>query len=270
MKRRFAIELSLLAALLVGEVAGSMALAQPPPGGPGPGGPGGPPPFGGRGRFGPRPSTPIQTPLAALKAGLKLSDNQAAQVQKLQAEWQQQRETLLPRPEPGAAPPDPEAMRANFEKLRAAEQKANNDFVATLTPAQKQALPGLLRQLDIWREAGIPVELYGELKLSADQQKKIETIVQQARPAPPAPGSGPPPPGEGGPGRGRREMQEARRKMREQVMGVLSAEQRKRVQAFIEAHPRPPFGGGPGGPGEGFPPPPPPDGDGPPPPPPGA
>jgi len=276
MKPRFATRTSfLLAAALFVAVSGSAARSQPPPpGGPGFGGPG----MGRRPMGGPRPSTAAQTPLAALTAGLKLTDDQKARVQAIQDQLRQQRDALMPRPGQGNdAPPDPETMRANFDRLRAAEQKANSDINAALNDSQKKALPGLLKKLDVWRQAGIPAELYGELNLTDAQEQQIEAIVKKARAAMPPPPGGQP--GDGGPGRGHGDRGQARQKMHEQAMEVLTVDQQKAVQDYIDAHPRPPFGHGPGGPGGGFPPPPggenggppPPGGEegGPPPPPPG-
>ena len=132
-------------------------------------------------------------------------------------------------------------MRARFEKMRASEQKADKDIQATLTATQKQALPGLLKRLDVWRGAGIPAELYGKLSLTAAQQQKIAEIVSKARQA------------GGEPGAGRGARGQSRQKVHNQAMAVLTAGQRKMVTAYRNAHPRQQFGRGPGG---GFPPPP--------------
>lgn len=307
MRHQFAMKGTvLLAAALAASVALGQGPPSPPGGGPGFGGPGGPG-FGRGPMAGPRQSSAVQTPIEALAAGLRLSDDQSSRIQAIQADVRKQRESLMPRRGPGSdgGPPDFEAMRANFDKLRAAEQKANKDIEASLTDAQKKALPALLKQLDAWREADIPVELYGDLKLTADQQQKIDAQVKKAResmgPRPGGlpgdranggghpgdrPGFGPPGQGErgfggsGGPG-GRGGFMEARRKMHDQAMAVLTSDQQKAVQDFIDAHPRPQFRGGPGGPGGFGPPPggfgpppggggggpPPPGGDAPPPPP---
>jgi Spy/CpxP family protein refolding chaperone len=251
MIRRFAIGASaLLAALLVGTISGSVALAQPPPfGGPGGGGPG----MGGPGRRGPRQETAAQAPLAALKAGLKLTAAQTARIQKIQSRVRQQRDALMPRPGGGNnAPPDFNAMRARFDKMRASEQKADKEIAAALSTPQRQALPGLLKRLGIWRQAGIPAELYGTLNLTGAQQQKIAAIVNKARAARSQGGPGRGGPGGGGPGGGG--WGESRQKVHSQAMAALTAGQRKTVTAYLNAHPRPQFGRGPGGFGGGFPP----------------
>ena len=289
MSRHFSPKASvLLTALLFGTVTGSLALSQPPP--PGPGGPGGGPggPGFGRGpRGGPRQASAVQTPLAALAAELKLTDDQKSQIKAIQDNVKKQRQTLMPRPNPNGERPDPETMRANFDKMRAMEQKANKDIEAVLNDTQKQALPVILKQFDNLRMGGIPLEVYGDLKLTSDQKQQIGDIVKKARAAmaPPPdggqPGAGGPPPGEGGqPGAGGPPRGPGGRgpggmfqKTREQVMAVLTDDQKKIVQDYLEAHPRQRFGpGGPGGPGgfggPGGPPPgggpggPPPPGDG--------
>ena len=301
MTQRFASKSSvLLAALLVGTVSASVALCQPPgggPGGPGGRGPGGPGGFGGRGggggpMGGMRQLSPVQTPASALASGLKLTDDQQAQIQSIQDKLKAQRDSLMPRPgQDGGERPDPETMRAAFDKLRTAEQKANKDIEALLTATQKAALPALLRQLDGMRQLGIPLEVLGDLKLTAAQKTQLNAIAKKAADSLPKPGQGRPgdggpggPPDGGGPGqggrgfggpgggqRGRGEMDANRQKFHEQAMAVLTDAQKQQVQEFMEAHPRPDGGpgrrgfGGPGGPG-GFggdgPPPPPPDGNG--------
>jgi Spy/CpxP family protein refolding chaperone len=268
-----------LAALLLGIASSSIALSQgPPPGGPGGGrggpggfgGPGGPGGFGRRPMGGPQQSTALQTPIAALTAGLKLTADQKSQIQEIQDQIKEQRTTLMARPNQGGGDrPDPSTIRANFEKLRTAETKADKDITALLTSAQKQALPVLLQQLDTWREVGIPAELYADLNVTGDQQAKIDAIAKKARAAmfagggrrgPGGPDSGP----GGGPG-GPGGMEQARQKVHDQAVAVLNDDQQKLVADYIEAHPRPERGRGPGG-GGGFGPPPGGDGGAPPPP----
>ncbi len=262
MNTRFARKPSVfLAALLIGTVSGSIALCQPPGGFGGPGGPGGP----GRRPMGGRQLSPNQAPLSALTAGLQLTDAQKTQIQSIQNGLKQLRESIMPRPGQGnEPPPDRETMRANMERLRAAEQKANREITALLTATQKSKLPALLKQLEGIGALGIPLQVYDELELTAAQKTQLNAIAKRMRDTMPRPGEGgergqgnPPPP--------REEMERNRQQFHEEAMAVLTDAQKTTVQEFIEAHPRPPFGGGRpgghGGPGG--------DGDGPPPPPPG-
>lgn len=254
MNTRFARKPSVfLATLLVGTVSGSIALCQPP------GEPGRPGEQGRRPRGG-RQLSPAQAPLTALTFGLQLTDAQKTQIQTIQNNLKQFRESIMPRPGQGndAPPPDRETMRANFDKLRAAEQKANTDITALLTATQKPKLPALLRQLEGIGALGIPLEVYDELQLTAAQKTQLNAIAKRMRESMPRPGEGnPPPPHE--------EMEQNRQRFHEEAMAALTDAQKTIVQEFIESHPRPPFGGGrpgrPGGPGgEGNSPPPPPPG----------
>ena len=254
MNARFARKPSVfLAALLIGTVSGSIALCQPPGRPDGPGGPG-------RRPMGGRQLSPAQAPISELASGLQLTASQKTQIQTIQNNLKQFRESIMPRPGRGndAPPPDRETMRANFDKLRAAEQKANGDIIALLTAAQKPKLPALLKQLEGIGALGIPLEIYDELRLTAAQKTQLNAIAKRMRESMPRPGDGgergqgnPPPP--------REEMEQNRRQFHEAAMAVLTDAQKTMIQEFIESHPRPPFGGGrPGGPGG--------DGDRPPPP----
>src|SRR5437763_112443 len=63
---------------------------------------------------------------------------------------------------------------------QAADQKASKEIEAVLTPAQKTKLPGVLKQLEAARGAGIPLEVVSDLKLAPDQWKKLEVISKEA------------------------------------------------------------------------------------------
>ena len=280
----------LLMALLVGVISSSMVLSQPPPPRDGQGGPDGPGGFrgpGGQGgmRGGGRLS-PAHIPASALKAELKLSVDQAGRIKSIQDNLKKQRDEMMPRPGDGNdGPPDMEEMRAKFDKMRASEQKANKDVEAILSDEQREALPKVIKSFGALREAGIPLEVYSDLKLTSDQKSKIEVIVAKNRPPQgqrpedgrqggrqrPDDGQRPGPPqggfGRGQDGPGGRGMDQNRQKIREAVNTLLTDTQKKTIKAFMDKNPRPEFGrghGGPGGPGGrgGF------GGDGPPPPPP--
>ena len=226
--------------------------------------------MGGGMRMGPRPLTSIQVPLEALDAGLKLNASQKTQVKALQEDLKKQREKIMP---PGGmmggggGRPDFTAMRANFEKLAAAGEAADKKLQAQLNPTQKKALPTLLKNWGTVRSAGIPLETYGSLKLTDAQIKQLATVVEKnrpqmgggmmgggmmggGRPGGPPPGGGGgrpggPPMGGGGMmgmmGGGFRQMFQ---KTHDESMKVLNANQRKTVEAYEKAHPRPQRGGG--------------------------
>jgi len=258
-----------------------IALAQPPGGPPpgGPGGPGGPPPGGPGGPGGPRGRgmSAVNVPAAALAADLKLTTTQQEKIDKIQKQFQQDRSKLMPaRPEQGAdptdqggAPPDPETMRANFEKLSSLERQASKQIDTVLTADQKKALPIALKNIQSLRMAGIPAEVLGDLKLTADQKKQIASVVEKSQQSM------------------RQKMEDARQSgdfenmravmtesreaMHNAAMAKLTADQKTIVEDYLKDHPQQEFepGGGPpggfgpppGGGGPGGAPPPPPDGD---------
>ena len=275
--------IALLATGLLGAGSISTVYAQPP------GGMGG---MMGGGRGGPRELSSADAPVEAYAAALKLSGKQKSQIKAIQDSVKAERDKIMPRPGgggPGGPPPggrpggmDFSGMRANFEKLRGVQEKADKDILVLLTDSQKKALTPLLKKLGMLREGGIPLDIYPSLKLTDKQVSQIEAIVSKSRAsAPPGgmggmmggrpggPGGGPPPSGAGGrpgggpPGMGGMgggmggfgAMREMREKMRAEAAKVLTAPQKKQVEDWDKAHPRPQFGGfgggRPGGPGGG-------------------
>jgi hypothetical protein len=191
-----------------------------------------------------------------LQVALKLSDTQKSKIAEIQHNFHaQQRNLMPPPPEEGAAPPDREAMRENMQKMRELGRKSTEEIMAVLSNEQKQALPPILKDVDALRIAGIPLEIFGDLKLSSAQIQKIIAIGNEFRSKmrPPREGGNdgpPPPPREGGndgpppPPRGR---ENGRREVVQKTNAVLTEAQRELIKKWVEEHPRPPFGG-PGGP----------------------
>jgi hypothetical protein len=197
---------------------------------------------------------------------LNLSDSQVSRISAIQQQLQEQRRNMMPAPgQRPDGPPDREAMEANRENMHSLEQKAASEIEAVLTAEQRSALPELMKILNVLGRAGVFPELIGDLKLTAEQKRQLAAL-----PAPP------PPPrrgGEGGVPPSRDAMDQNRQQANEQVMRILTAEQKKIVEAFRQSRPgrrpgpgdggRPPRPGGggydgppPGG-GYGGPPPPP-------------
>jgi uncharacterized membrane protein len=221
----------------------------------------------------------VDLPPAVLQAGLKLTDSQKTKIARIQEKFQQARKDLMPLPE--EAPPDPESMRDNMEKLRSLHQQATKDIEAVLTTSQKKAIPTVLREIQALRMAGIPAELLGTLKLSDDQRKQIASIVQQAQQETRQKMDAA---RQSGDRNAMRDiMEQSRQDIHDKAMAVLTDDQKAQVEKFVAEHPLPPggpgFGPPPGGPGDGPPaggppagpppdaPPPPGDPDGAPPPP---
>ncbi len=216
-------------------LAPSVFAVQPPQGHGGPGGFGGPGRLGGRRSGGPRPISVSMIPAKALAEALGLSSDQTTKITAIQDSVRAERQKLMPAPgvQPGGPPPDRETMQANREKMRTLDQKATGDIEAVLTTEQKSALPELLKILNALGRAGVPPEVAGDLKLTADQRRQLAALPG---------GPGGPPPSRDGMGQGRREADE-------KVMAILTADQKKIVEAYPRQGPgegggRPPRGGG--------------------------
>jgi Spy/CpxP family protein refolding chaperone len=136
---------------------------------------------------------------------------------------------------------------ADLKKMQDLTTKATSSIDAVLTPAQKKELPGALKEIGTMRNAGIPLETLGDLKLTSTQKTKIASIADKAQkdmevkvkaangdfqslmPA----------------------IQQARAKTHTDVMATLTASQKAVVEKYEKDHPRRGFGGGMGGPGGG-------------------
>jgi Spy/CpxP family protein refolding chaperone len=239
------------------------------------------------------PMTPASAPVGGLDAELKLTDKQKQAIRQIQDAFHKEQRALMPGfpgggpggppnggpnggppngGPPNGGPPNFEQMQANMQKMRMLDAKASKQIVELLTDDQRKALPEALKDLDLMRQAGIPLDILGELKLTADQKSKIAAVLaksqqdmrklmEEARQSQDFQGV-------------REAMQSFGQNTHRQVMAVLTEGQRTQVETFIKEHPmRGPGGpggfgpggpggfrpGGPGGPGQG--------GDGPPPPP---
>lgn len=128
----------------------------------------------------------------------------------------------------------------DFKKMEDLNTKATSKIEAVLTPAQKKALPGVIKEIGAMQMVQIPVETLGELKLTADQKSKIVGIAEKSQ----------------------KDLQEkmksangdfrsmmpifqaARDKTHADVMLVLTAPQKATVEKYEKEHPRRGFGGG--------------------------
>ena len=267
-----------LMTVLGGALRAAPAMAQEPQDGPPPGqGPqGGPPPGGGPGGggFGPggqgRPGGPGQgmrpggmnqppinvthIPIDVLASELSLTATQKDKIALMQRQFMQQaRPPQPPQDGQGGSPPDPEAMRARMDKIRALDQSTTRQIENLLTPAQKQGLPALVKTLEGLRSARIPLEVVGDLHLTADQKQQLSALAGRNDAQNP---------------QRQQEGDQARRsgqfgatrnvggpqgQLHEKAMALLTTEQRKTVTDFMQKHPRPQggpgFGPPPGGPG---------------------
>jgi hypothetical protein len=260
---RIRIEVAALTLLALSSVS-IVAHAQQP-GGPPPGGFGGP----GGGRI-----QPATAPADALASELNLTATQVDKIKAIQAAYRKDRDSLMPpRDNQGGGPPNREAMQSIMEKLQALDKATSDKIVAVLTDDQKAALPRVIQMLDAFQSAGVPPQVIGDLKLTDDQKKqalRINKEMQQAMQ-------------QAMQDQDRQAMMDARKKAHDEILALLTDDQKAILDKFVKDHPRRgpggpggpggrgPGGRGPGGPGgpppgDGNGPPPPPDGNGPPPP----
>jgi hypothetical protein len=194
--------------------------------------------------------TLVNAPLDALDAALKLTEDQRAKIGKIRQEIFQQRRSRMPQPggQPGF-PPNPERMRAEMERMRAEEEKASRRIEEVLNAEQKRMVPGVMKELDTLRFLGIPPELYGTLKLSGDQMRRLAEIAEKTRQEIQRREQAA---RESGNFEAMREVPRLHQQAREKAMAVLTAGQREQVEEFRQNNPMPGGPGfGPGGPGFG-------------------
>ena len=146
--------------------------------------------------------SPVNVPLSAIDAELKLSDPQKESIKQIQDRFHRDQRALLPgfrggsvrvpgigvpgsgAPGNGAEPGSPDStqqMLATMQKWRALEEKASAQISEILTDAQRAALPVAVTELDALATAGIPLDILGDLKLSQDQKARIVSISETSR-----------------------------------------------------------------------------------------
>jgi Spy/CpxP family protein refolding chaperone len=178
---------------------------------------------GGRrfGRQGGRGMMLAQIPVAALDAELKLNADQKTKIAAIHDRFEADTKNL--RPQPGTQP-EP----ANFQKLRELSQQANQEIQAVLTEPQKAKLPAVTRNLMMLRTVGIPIQIYGDLKLTEAQKQQIQTIARETQ--------------EKRRGLSADERREKGRELRQEaqskVSALLTASQKTTIANYEKAHPR--------------------------------
>jgi hypothetical protein len=165
---------SICAAILLGCCIAGTALAQGQPGGAGAGGGrrqgrgGGQ----GRGQFGRGGQLSLATVSAdVLGSELSLNDDQKTKIKAIQEQTQKDLAAL--RPQAGAPAGNPQETA---QKRRDINTKATADINAVLTDDQKTKSGPLLKKLSAVQSVGIPVGVYGELKLTDDQVTKLTEL----------------------------------------------------------------------------------------------
>ena len=213
---------------LVGVAAG-LCITTPAAWAQNPGGGGG----RGQGRGGGRQMSLARMSVAQLDAIVKLTPDQKEKIGPIHDEYVKQAAAL--RPQAGQRP-DQETM----QKMRDLSTTANQQIEAILKPEQKTRLEEARKEISLYRLAGIPFGLYGKIHLTADQKTKLEGIQQTVTAARSNGGD-------------RQAMRAAMQTAREQATGLLTADQKKEIEAYVAAHPdeAPGRGGRRGGAGGG-------------------
>ena len=219
--------------------------------------------FGGQrgGQFGGRPIQLADLSVATMDYGLSLTADQKTQIQTILTQRDTDTKALpvLARPMPGQQPDDAtiQAMQDAFQKRNAITTKANTDIQAVLTDDQKTKVPDFVKDLTAMQQAGLPIAILGDLKLTDGQKKKIvaqaqtnQQAVQAKRQAMRQAG------GQMSPEERQTmmaDMQATQKDNTDKIMALLTPTQHAMIDDYNRAHPQPAFGGfgGPGGGGFG-------------------
>lgn len=221
-----------------------VSLAQGPGGqGRGPGGPGG---QGGRG--GGRGMSVASLPVSALDAMVKLTPDQKTKITAIHNKHVKELTAL--RPQQGQS-----FDQGAMQKMRDLNTRTTGEIEALLTPDQKTKMQSARQELRVYRMAGIPLGLYGQIKLTADQKTKLQALV-------PAGGGGRGAGGSGGPGGGAPGQPGGQpggqrggggggfggfQQIREKAEAILTPAQKTQIASYLKAHPDEARGGRGGG-----------------------
>jgi Spy/CpxP family protein refolding chaperone len=211
----------------------------------------------GRGQGGyQRGGTLATLPVSLMDSYLKLTSDQKSKITAIQTQYKADVKALMPAPADAGAPADPQARRDMMQKSREVSTKADADIKAVLTPEQTPMLDTMNKDLQTYNAVGIPAEILGEVKLTADQKAKITTIADDSRKEMQSKMQ------ELQNGGDRQAMMQAMQGMQkathDKAMEALDLSQKNKVELYLKDHPQPQGGrGGFGGgrrPGAGAPP----------------
>ena len=180
--------------------------------------------------------------VSAMNQGLKLTDDQKTKIQAiLDKRAADYKALVLPPDQQGSS----DAVQAANQKRLDIANKADSDIEAALTDDQKIALTNFKRDLQVMQQAGLPLDMVGDLNLTDDQRQKItaqarenqRTVRQKATEAQQS---------------GTTMTSEARTAMlkenRDKILALLTPEQRATLDKYGKEHPAPGTGGArPGG-----------------------
>ena len=117
--------------------------------------------------------------------------------------------------------------------LRQADQAASSRIESLLTDEQKKDLPSVLAEVEALRAAGLPLEVYSSLKLTADQEKAISAIGSGIRPQARA---------QGATDQNRPDPRQIRESTRTKIRALLNDKQRLVLAEYMVDHHGPGFG----------------------------
>ena len=242
----------LTALMLVGTGITVLAQDAPPAGGQAPtaGGArqGGARQGGRGGQFGGGGVTLSSLSVDSLDTGLTLTADQKTKIKAILAQKDTDTKALpaLPAFTPGQQPDpaDQQARQDGMQKRREISTKADTDIQALLTDEQKTKWTAYQRDLGAMQQAGIPAGVLGDLKLTADQKKKImaqaqasqqemQDKQQAAR--------------QSGQRMSMQDMLAMRKDAQDKVAEILNPTQRATLEKYNRDHPQPAFGGFGGG-----------------------
>jgi hypothetical protein len=158
-------------------------------------------------------------PVATLDAIVKLSPDQKTKIAGIHDGLEKSMTAM--RSAPG--------QRPDFQKMMGQMTQANQAVDAVLTAPQKTKLAAAMKEMMVYRMAGVPMGMYGQIKLTPAQKTTLQQIQQSVV------GAGGPP--------DRTAMQAAR----EKAAAVLTPAQKLQVEEYLKAHPNERRGGGGGG-----------------------
>ena len=200
---------------IIGSVGTTSILAQGAPQGQGRG-------QGGGGRQGGRQMSLASLPVATLDSIVKLTPAQKTKITPIHDNYVKQMTAL--RPQQGQQPA-PDAM----QKWRDLGTQTSKSIEDLLTPAQKTKLADARKEMGMYRMAGIPTGLYGQIKLTADQKTKLQELQKSMTPAQ---GS-----------MDRTAMRTAMQAGREKAAALLTPAQKTQIEKYRKDHPQEQFGG---------------------------
>jgi hypothetical protein len=157
-------------------------------------------------------------PVSVIDSIVKLTPEQKTKVTTIHDKFIADTRAL--RPQQGGQP-DP----ANAQKLRDLNRQAVADVEAVLTQEQKDKFKAAAKDLQLYRSVGIPMELYGQVKLTDEQKTKLATIEKETT--------------EKSQGvTDRAQVRQINQDARAKAEAILTADQKAAVEKYRKEHPR--------------------------------